>query len=453
MAQKKTHTIDHEKMLKANIYSLVGVAGIFGIVNLISQNYPAMWAIFILGLLLCGSLLAMGKRVAIETRIFIISLGQFTVAFVCSMFAGSVMDLFAIFLASAVMSGIYFRHKDIRILGIYMNVFIVAAYVLFPATFGGAGVSSVLKATLALDTGIIFVYLLVKWGSGYIHEANDKSVESKGLLQEVHTKMEESHALMESQSKILLNIQHSATDVTKTSNEIACISEDMRSGILQQSNSVADLSAIIDEFTKLIQSTVRATNEAQHQVSLTSQSMEHGNDAMNDMLFAMNHILESNEKIAKVLKTIDDIAFQTNILALNAAVEAARAGAAGSGFAVVADEVRNLANKSAESAKSTANLMDDVSRSIHEGTLLAKKAAKIFTEAIDYEHSNKTTMEEILKMTVHQNELIANIGQSLSRIADVVDLNINTVGENSKISEKLKAQADHLHSIAHMFDR
>jgi methyl-accepting chemotaxis protein len=165
----------------------------------------------------------------------------------------------------------------------------------------------------------------------------------------------------------------------------------------------------------------------------------------------MNEINKTSNEIGKIIKNIDDIAFQTNILALNAAVEAARAGTAGKGFAVVADEVRNLASKSAESAKNTAVLIESALEAIDKGTSIVNETAKSLDEVVTGSESSAKIIQQIADASAGQARSIADINTGFEQITAVVHTNSATAEQSAAASEELSAQAQMLKSLIRKF--
>ena len=216
-------------------------------------------------------------------------------------------------------------------------------------------------------------------------------------------------------------------------------------------NAIEELSAEINEIYTTIVNNAEYAENAGSKAMQASKEVEQGNMQMREMLAAMDEISNSSSEIGKIIKVIDDIAFQTNILALNAAVEAARAGAAGKGFAVVADEVRNLAGKSAEAAKQTTALIENSINAINKGTMLADEAGKSLAGIVDKTNETNELINEIVKASSQQTVSVNQIRRGIEQISSVVQENAATAEASAANSEELSAQVLVLNDLVKQF--
>ncbi|NLP25785.1 MAG: methyl-accepting chemotaxis protein, partial [Clostridiales bacterium] len=219
----------------------------------------------------------------------------------------------------------------------------------------------------------------------------------------------------------------------------------------EQASSIEELSASINEIAVQVKENADNVNTATKYVNETIDVIVESTNEMNNMLAAMNDINNSSNEIAKIIKVIDDIAFQTNILALNAAVEAARAGTAGKGFAVVADEVRNLALKSADAAKQTTALIENSIATVQHGSSLAEKAAGSLEVVATKSNLVGETIEHVLVASNEQAQSIEQINTGVEQISSVVQTNSATAEESAAASEELSGQADMLKNLVSEF--
>jgi methyl-accepting chemotaxis protein len=178
------------------------------------------------------------------------------------------------------------------------------------------------------------------------------------------------------------------------------------------------------------------------------QRVSEGNRTLVEMVESMQQITGSSDKISKIIKVIDEIAFQTNILALNAAVEAARAGEAGMGFAVVADEVRNLAQRSAQAAKDTAGLIEESIARSNEGSRRLDHVTQVIRTITESAAKVRTLVDEVNLGSQEQARGIAAISKSISQMDSVTQANAATAEQSASASEELSAQAEALENIA-----
>ena len=214
-------------------------------------------------------------------------------------------------------------------------------------------------------------------------------------------------------------------------------------------SSVEELASTINEINSHVAKNAENAKQTSSQAQITVKELEAGKNHMTQMITAMNQINDSSSEISKIIKTIEDIAFQTNILALNATVEATRAGSAGKGFAVVADEVRNLANKSAEASKNTASLIESTIHSLQEGTDIANQTAESLDRIVLYSEESAKLLLEISKAS--QAAAISQVTQGIDQISSVVHTNSATSEESAATSEELSSQAQLLMNMVNQF--
>lgn len=245
-------------------------------------------------------------------------------------------------------------------------------------------------------------------------------------------------------NEIFTSINESAAQVESGSSEVANGAQALAQGATEQASSVEELSSQIEEVSKKVQeNSTGITAIASEMNSATSQA-ETGNEQMNEMLTAMNNIATSSEEIGKIIKVIDNIAFQTNILALNASVEAARAGAAGKGFAVVAEEVRNLASRSADAAKQTSVLIASSTGKVQDGLTLADNTAKALSEIAESIQTINTKINDIENASTAQATAISQINLGVEQVSAVIQTNSATAQQSAAASEELSKQAENL---------
>lgn len=253
-------------------------------------------------------------------------------------------------------------------------------------------------------------------------------------------------------SAAMENIQETATQVTIGSESISVGSQTLAQGALDQAGSVQALSLSISTMSEQTNETAESAQIANKKVTYVMHEMEANNTQMSAVIIAMEEINQSSHEIGKIIKTIEDIAFQTNILALNAAVEAARAGEAGRGFAVVADEVRNLAHKSAEASKNTAELIENSLRAVTSGSEMANKAAQDISKVLIGANDVVEIIGKISTSSTAQAEALIATAYDIEQIEGVVQANAATAEQSAAASEELSAQAQVMRELVGRFN-
>ncbi|MGN0674736.1 MAG: methyl-accepting chemotaxis protein [Oscillospiraceae bacterium] len=240
---------------------------------------------------------------------------------------------------------------------------------------------------------------------------------------------------------VIQSINVSSDEVYSGSEQIANGASSLAEGTTRQAAATEELSASLNEISDNIALNAENAEKAQKLSDNSIQLVNDQNVQIGNMLEAMSNIESSAGEINKIIKAIEDIAFQTNILALNAAVEAARAGAAGKGFAVVADEVRNLANKSAEAAKTTSALIGSCIEAVDNGSSIAKGTAEAMAKVIEITNETNRLIDSIAQQTIRQSEAVHQVKSGIDQISEVVQQNSATAEESAASCEELNSQA------------
>ena len=246
-------------------------------------------------------------------------------------------------------------------------------------------------------------------------------------------------------------IQNSSHMVNSSAMQVSGSAQTLSQGATEQASSIEELSATMNDISVKIKETAEMSQHASGLSKETGSAVGTSNQKMNEMSRAMQDITEKSQEISKIIKTIDDIAFQTNILSLNAAIEAARAGAAGKGFAVVADEVGNLAQKSAKAAQNTSSLIEETIEAVNKGARITEETAESLSVVSQKTEKINGIITSISSASEDEAEGLKQLTTGLDQISSVVQSNTATAEESAAASQELSGQADRLNELLEKF--
>ena len=259
------------------------------------------------------------------------------------------------------------------------------------------------------------------------------------------------NGILDSLNEVLGDINEASDQVASGSRQVSDGSQALSQGATEQAGSIEELTASITEIASQTKQNAINAGQANELATTAKHNAVKGDGQMHEMLASMEDISDSSMNISKIIKVIDDIAFQTNILALNAAVEAARAGQHGKGFAVVAEEVRNLAARSASAARETTDLIEGSINKVQNGTKIAKETALALADIVDGVEKAANLVGEIASASNEQAGGIAQVNKGIEQVSQVIQNNSATAEESAAASEELSSQAELLKQMVGRF--
>lgn len=440
-----------EKMVKLHIIIVCSVCLVFGSINIISGTAALGFIIAAAGFMVAAASNTVLAQTSTTVRGTIISQTQLLIIIIMSAVKHEMHAMFPLMAASMTIAAIYYSKKSLFIHWAIIDAAGIIGMLFKDFFFSGQTLEFIIKGLLGLNICAAIIIYLVDCSLNYIKDSENSANEANTLVNKVQEQMESSSRLASQQKKVVEKIAGISEKVNESASLMNNIAERISSAAEEQERTITQ---IADDITRISAETQNSFDESAKVSKAAGDSTEMiraSNEEMQHMLTAMTDISDSSKKIESIIKTIEDIAFQTNILALNAAVEAARAGDSGKGFAVVADEVRNLASKSAEAANRTSALIKDSLTAVSNGMRIANATAERMNGVIEYSEKSAEHAGIINELTGRQVEAIASLKDKIEQISQVVAQNVQTSVESSDIARSVSDEVGQMEEIVSDF--
>lgn len=440
-----------EKMVRLHIIIVFLVCVAFGLINALTGAVAMGIIISAAGVVTALVSYTVLRKTSTTVRGTIISLVQMMIIIIMSSAKHELHGMFPLMGAAMTIAAIYYNKNNLFANWALIDIAGIIGIIFKDFFYAGTSLDTVIKGLLGLNICAALVVYLVDCSLNYIKDSEKSAEEANTLVDKVQEQMESSKKLVAQQKRVVERIADISEKVNESASLMSNVAERISSAAEEQERTITQ---IADDITRISEETQNSFDESANVSEAAGESTEMiraNNEEMQHMLTAMTDISDSSKKIESIIKTIEDIAFQTNILALNAAVEAARAGAAGKGFAVVADEVRNLATKSAEAANSTSALIKESLTAVANGMKIAKATADRMNGVIEYSEKSAKHAGIINELTGRQVDAITSLKDKIEQISQVVAQNVQTSVESSEIARSVSEEVGQMEEIVSDF--
>ena len=448
----KNRELASEKTVKIHMIIIAAVCIGFGIINLISGALAVGIVTAAMGIIIPAAITLVKKKLSRTMQGIILSQAQLLVIIIISSAKHELHGMFPLMLASITIASVYYSVINIKIHWAVMDIASVGALLFRDFFYEGAGFEFLIKGIVGMNVCAGMVLFFINQSLKYIDQSRAAEQESAGLLEKMNLQISGNEALMAKQGDVVSRISEISSSLNSTASLMEQISSSLSADAEEQEATIGHIVSDIGNITEQAHLCLRESESASESAKKSNDTLCSSNEEVRNMVNAMEDIAKASGEIESIIKTIEDIAFQTNILALNAAVEAARAGDAGKGFAVVADEVRNLANKSAEAAKNTSSLIATSIEAVNNGTILAEGIADKMNDAIRISEESARQSEEIKRIADSQTASAEAVKVKMDQIADVVAQISRTSERSADTARSVTDEVKRMNDIVKKFN-
>ncbi len=441
MEQKNKSSVhSYEKILNANEIILFVGAFLYGGVYLFSGEIPLAILTVVAISILVVVLRYLKKNDKADLAVSVIAYTQLAVVLIIGLLGGEVAGGFTLIIAVFMANALYYRPNMLIAQLVCLNIYLLGTLFFMGTLYVGISTDFLFRAIFGLDSAIVVLILLVKWGVASSEAVAKRELETQELLSQLNMRMAQSKESADNQQRIFEEIKRRSDNLFGASQRMLNVSQSISKASDEQSDIVDDLTSRSGSVVSEIKSAQQNAEKSRELAMSSAKKLEQNSMNMAEIVEAISEIERSSEKIISIIKSVEDIAFQTNILALNASIEAARAGSAGKGFAVVADEVRDLANKSSLAAKDSSVLVDTSVVNVKRGAALIKVAAQNISDVMVSSATTADNVNAISDVMVSQVQNVESILQQIQEFSFIINESARVAEENNNLASEVLSE-------------
>lgn len=440
-----------EKMVKMHALFVLVAGVVFGAMNIFASDVAVGIVIIVAVIIAAGLSMLLKNSMRISQRGLVLTLTQLALIVIASVAKHELHGMFPLLLASMIISAVYFHKPTLIAHWVIMDIVCVIGLVFLDFFYGDQEYIFLIKGMLGMNVGAFMLMYLVNCCINHLVESQAARGEADKLLSQVQEQMNETSEMVEQQKDVVARIATISSTVSTSSDQMLEIADQINSSAEEEMANIDEISKEIADMAVQTDESLEASEKAAQVAAESTRLLNKSNEDVTQMAEAMEAIEEASSKIRTIIKTIEDIAFQTNILALNASVEAARAGEMGKGFAVVADEVRNLAGKSSDSVKNTTSLINESLEAVQRGRELADAVKKGMGEVMTTAEESAQHAELISELNRRQASSVSAVKAHVEQISQMVAQSTQSSEESSQIATSVADEARRMDEIVSSF--